>query len=261
MVSDGYYVEYGPDNENVTQVAFSSAEPVSAGKYRFKVASFNANQLSCNAFFRVYNGAGEEEKFFEYSVRQYCDSVIADPEQPEGLKNVCGALMAYGYYAQERFSEGAGEDFIPEPYSDAIEAVNALDVNDMDEYESHAEYIEPYTGVGASLALKSKTELSFFIKGVSDVGDFSLTVGGQDWDDFEVVTSATKCRVIVKGLRPVDLASTVEFQESNGLIKIDYSPMAYARYVVASGDDPGDVNLCKALYLYAMAAIDYFPAD
>ena len=260
-VSDGYYIMYGTDPAEMTQAAFSEATEVSEGKYKFSVASFNANQLADYAHFVVYDGTGAELKYLQYSVKDYCDSVIADPEQPEGLKNVCGALMAYGYFAQERFFEGSGVALDPYPYSDAIEAVNALDVNEMDEYESHAEYVEPYTGVGASLALKSKTELSFFIKGVSDVGDFSLTVGGQDWDDFEVVTSATKCRVIVKGLRPVDLASTVEFQDNNAFITIDYSPMAYARYVAASNADPRDVNLCKALYLYAMAAIGYFPAD
>ena len=263
MVSDGYYVEYGPDNENVTQVAFSSAEPVSAGKYRFKVASFNANQLSCNAFFRVYNGAGEEEKFFEYSVRQYCDSVIADPEQPEGLKNVCRALMAYGWYAQERFPEGKGPDFASDPYSDAISAVEALTADDIDSYESSAYCASPVTGVGASLALKSKTELSLFIKGVSELGDFTLTVGGQDWTDYEVVESATKCRVIVKGLRPVDLASQIEWNGEAGN-SVSYSPMAYVKYVVtramADPNDP-DLNVCRALYLYAMAAIDYFTPE
>ena len=260
MVSDGYYVEYGPDNENVTQVAFSSAEPVSAGKYRFKVASFNANQLSCNAFFRVYNGAGEEEKFFEYSVRQYCDSVIADPEQPEGLKNVCRALMAYGYYAVERFG---GIEFSAEPYSDAVSAVEALTRDDIGVYESSAEYVSPVTGIGASLALKSKTELSLFIKGVSELSDYTLTLGGSDWTDREVVESANRCRIIVKGLRPVDLESQIEWTDIDGN-HVSYSPMAYVKYVVthtAENSEDSDLNVCKALYLYAEAAMDYFTPE
>ncbi len=259
MVSDGYYVEYGPDNENVTQVAFSSAEPFSAGKYRFKVASFNANQLSCNAFFHVYNGAGEEEKFFEYSVKQYCDSVIADPEQPEGLKNVCRALMAYGWYAQERFPEGKGPDFASDPYSDAISAVEELGIDDMGNYSTYAEYSLPVSGVSASLALKSKIDLNFFIKDVCELGDFTLTVGGRDWTDYEVVESATRCRVIVKGLRPVDLASDVKLICRGA--NVTYSPMAYLKRVAEIETSSGItdcINVCKALHLFAVAAKNYF---
>ena len=262
-VSDGYYVEFGPDDENITQVTFSAVEPVSEGKYRFKVASFNANQLTSNVFFRVYNEAGEEEKYFEYSVKQYCDSVIADPEQPEGLKNVCSALMAYGYYAQQRFPEGAGDGFLPDAYSDAVSAVEALTRDDIGVYESSAEYVSPVTGIGASLALKSKTELSLFIKGVSELGDFTLTVGGQDWTDYEVVESAKRCRIIVKGLRPVDLESQIEWTDIDGN-HVSYSPMAYVKYVVthtAENSEDSDLNVCKALYLYAEAAIDYFTPE
>ena len=257
MVSGGYYVEYGLDGEDRVHVAFGDAEEVSEGKYKFSVASFNANQLAMCAHFGVYDATGSELKYLEYSVKDYCDSVIADPEQPEGLKNVCGAMMAYGYYAQERFPEGAGPAIDPEPYSDAIDAVEDLSAEAMGEYHSYVSYDTQVTGIGASLALKSKTELSFFVKGVSELTGVSVLVGDEIWDNYEVVTSPTKCRVIVKGLRPVDLTSTVCLV--CGEANVEYVPMACAKALVANGSDYADV--CLALYLYAMAAIDYLPAD
>ena len=181
--------------------------------------------------------------------------MISDPEQPEGLKNVCRALMAYGYYAQERFPEGKGPDFDPEPYSAAISEVEALGIEGMGDYTTHAEYSSPVSGVSASLVLKSKTDLNFFIKGVSDVGDITLTVDGDNWADYEVVTSDTKCRVTVRGLSPVNFASDV-ILDCEG-VNVTYSPMAYLKRVVESGESDC-INVCKALYLYAAAAMNFF---
>ena len=254
LVSDGYSVEYGPDGDK-TQVAFSAAEPVSEGRYKFTVASFNANQLSRNVYLNVLDGSGQPVKFIRYSVKDYCDTVLNDPSADEGLQNVCSALMAYGWYAQERFPEGKGPDFDPEPYSDAISAVEALGIEGMGDYETHAEYSSLVSGVSASLVLKSKTDLNFFIKGVSDVGDITLTVDGHNWTDYEAVTSETKCRITVRGLSPVVYASDVILVCEGA--NVTYSPMAYLKRVVESGESDC-INVCKALYLYAAAAMNFF---
>ncbi|MBQ7715711.1 MAG: hypothetical protein IJT70_07575, partial [Clostridia bacterium] len=258
IVSAGYSVEYGPNGDK-EQVAFSEAEPVSEGKYKFKVASFNANQLSENAYLNLLDGSGQTVAIIQYSVKDYCDTVLNDASADEGLKKICRALMAYGWYAQERFPEGKGPDFASDPYSDAISAVEELGIDDMGNYSTYAEYSLPVSGVSASLALKSKIDLNFFIKDVSELGDFTLTVGGRDWTDYEVVESATRCRVIVKGLRPVDLASDVKLICRGA--NVTYSPMAYLKRVAEIETSSGItdcINVCKALHLFAVAAKNYF---
>ena len=259
MISDGYYVEFACEGEEYTRAYFDADHLVTDGKYSFVVASLSANMLAVPVNFRVCDAEGTAVKEFDYSVKEYCDYQIANSDK-EKLVDLCRALMAYGYYAVERFG---GIEFSAEPYSDAVSAVEALTRDDIGVYESSAEYVSPVTGIGASLALKSKTELSLFIKGVSELSDYTLTLGGSDWTDREVVESAKRCRIIVKGLRPVDLESQIEWTDIDGN-HVSYSPMAYVKYVVthtAENSEDSDLNVCKALYLYAEAAIDYFTPE
>ncbi len=255
-VSGGYYVEYESGNGDVTQVAFSDAVALPDGQYKFTIASFNANQLGKKANFSIYDGAGVFQKGIDYSVKEYCDSVIGDPERPEGLKNVCSVLMAYGWYANARFPDATSEDYPPDAYSDAVSAVEELDAEDMGEYDSSVNLDGSVTGVSASLALKSKTELNFYVYGTGAF-DADVFLDDEQWENFTVETiSATKCRVTVTGLRPTDLTSSVIVIRPSDSFTIFYSPMAYAKY--AASHYTNDANVCKALYLFAEAANDYF---
>ena len=253
-LANGGYVVYNRSDEEEHTAYFDAAHLVEDGKYKFTVASCDAIHLADPVYFSIFDASGEYVDGFEYSAKDYCDTVVTDPNAAQGLKDLCSALMAYAYYADSIFLGAPSADYT-ELYGDAIVAVTGLRPERMGTYQSEAIYGDPVTGISASLALKSKTELSIFVKGVSELHDVAITVGGEAWDNYEVVpASAKKSRVIIKGLRAVDLQSPIELVCAEA--SVEYSPMACAKALVAGNTDYADV--CRALYRYSTAAINYF---
>ena len=258
-MASSYSVQYSLDNVNFTDLTFADGAQVEDGKYVFTPVTFTANQLANPVYFKVLNGDGEEVKSIEYSVKAYCDAVIGDTsaDANQDLQTLCYALMAYGYFAQQRFADANNVAIDPGEYLDGISAAEAVSAEDMGNYTVS---VNPAKSVSASLALRSKTELSFYFKGVTSVSDVSVFVGGTPWDDIEVGTVRTsngnqRARVIVKGLNVLNLASDVEVVCDAA--SVTYSPMAYAKTAIKN--ETADADVCKALVNFYLAAVAYSP--
>ena len=262
-MASSYTFKYSTDNVNYTAIPFSSGRPVEGDedKYVFTPVTFNANQLANPVYFKVLNGAGEEQESFAYSVKAYCDAVIGSNGSDPNLKTLCSALMAYGYFAQQRFPDENNVAIVRNDYETAASAAEAVTIEQMGSYSVS---VNPSKAVSASLALRSKTELSFYIKGVTSVSDVSVKIGETEtpWDNFEVKTITTskgnqKACVTVKGLNVLNLASKIKLVCDAA--SATYSPMAYAKSAIKNGT--ADAAVCKALFKYAEAAQTFFPAS
>ena len=260
-MASSYTFKYSTDNVNYTAIPFSSGRPVEGDedKYAFTPVTFNANQLANPVYFKVLNGDGEEVKSIEYSVKAYCDDVIGDTsaDADQDLQTLCYALMAYGYFAQQRFADANNVAIDPDEYLDGISAAEAVSAEDMGNYTV---FVNPAKSVSASLALRSKTELSFYFKGVTSVSDVSVKIGEAEtpWDNFEVKTITTskgnqRACVTVKGLNVLNLASKIKLVCDAA--SVTYSPMAYAKTAIKN--ETADADVCKALFNFYSAAAAY----
>ena len=254
MIAAGYGVEYSTDGgATFTPASFDAEHSVGDGKYAFTAASFSANQLTRKAIFRILDGEGGEVRRISYSIKDYCDYQLANSSDAN-LKALCSALMAYGYYAQLRFPEGASDAIDPEGCVDGIAAVGSFNA-DLGGFASSAVLAAPVTRATASLALESRTKLNFYLTGVADADGATVTVGGAPWSDFEIIpVSSSKCRVKICGVSTVDLTEQVTL--TYGGTVISYSPMAYVKRAI--DNETADSEVSRALYLFVKAARDYF---
>ncbi|MBR6917287.1 MAG: hypothetical protein IKN38_03800 [Clostridia bacterium] len=264
MISDGYCIEYARYGDEYTRAYFDADHLVANGKYAFNAASLSANMLATPVYFRVCDADGAEVKTFNYSVKDYCDYQIEHSDDDK-MVALCGAIMAYGCYAEQRFPGPYAVPIDPSQYPDSIDSVENFDA-DLSEYGSDVNFPAPVTGVYASLALESQVKLNIYVKGVDGIPDGELYVGDEPWDNFDVRSvasgdGAVKYRITVDGLRSVDLTKNIIFSSSLG--GFSYSPMSYVKFVIEHAGDSSigqNAGVCKALYNYAVAAISYFNA-
>ncbi|MBQ6677314.1 MAG: hypothetical protein IJM71_04630 [Clostridia bacterium] len=259
MITGGYYVEYSTDGGVTYSDGFFDEEHlVKDDKYGFTVASFSANQLTKEVLFRVCDGTGKEITDLTYSVKEYCDYQLENASD-EGLKTLCGALMAYGFFAQLRFPDSASELINSADYFSSIASALSVTSDDLSGFASSASCVAPVTKAGASLSLESRTKLNFYLTGVDSASGLTLLVGGNIWSDYKVDSVSTmngdlKCCIRVNGLNTVDLTKQIVL--ICGSTFINYSPMSYVKYAIAN--NTAESNVCKALYRYVMAAKAYF---
>ena len=263
--ASGYYVMYSKDNVNWERGEFTDANRVKAGKYVFSIP-FAANQVTGKVYLRVYDDTDQVVKEIMggsgYSIKDYCDYIV-DNSSDAKLRNLCKALISYGYYAQVKFPATASGWTDDVRYTDTINAtISSFDGTDdlNSNYSANTTYADPVTGAKASLELKSRTELNFYLYGVEDAA-VTVTVNGEAYSAANVIVepasrdNETRCRVKIKGLNTVDL--TMKIVLTSGGTEIEYSPMTYIRSAL-NGSDEANRNVCKALYNFVMAAKTYF---
>ncbi|MBR6916067.1 MAG: hypothetical protein IKN36_06880, partial [Clostridia bacterium] len=266
IIANGCYVEYSRDGgETFTRGDFNDDSFDSDGKYVFTAADFPANQITKQVIFKVCDASGEPIVSFPYSVKEYCDNVMDDPGSDAKLKAVCSALVAYGYYAQQRFPATASEDIDLTGYGEYGDAVAAVDSfsADLSGFTSSASYADPVMKATVSMSLESRTKLKFYLKGIASAEGVTATVGGEPWADVSYEEGkpysdgTPRCCVTINGLNTVDLTKTIVLTY-NGTV-LSYSPMTYVKTAVKNGT--ADSEVCRALYLFVDAAQKYFNAE
>ena len=184
-----------------------------------------------------------------YSVRQYCEDILADESQKTEMHDLAKATLNYGAYAQLQFG------YNTENLANAgLDAVDMSDVT-LAEPQFNNGAINGAEFAGASLLLKSETILRLFFE-VEDINNFTVTYGGQG---LEPKKRDGLYYVDITGISAQRLDETVTVTV-NGT-DIQYSVMGYCYNVLM--DEGADENLkkvVKALILYNRAADAYFAA-
>lgn len=212
--------------------------------YYLLSADVSAAQMNDQITVTVLNGTdiGSTET---YSVRQYCDTILADDTHSE-YHALVKQMLHYGAMAQIYFNYNTDNisnlcitDAAREEIPESVEDVTVYDwLRDVDFY-------------GASLVHRDRIAVRYYF-----TGDITgLTFVAND-SVYTPVTEGTIHYIEVPGIRPQDLDQqitlTVSDAEGN-ILMVTYGPM---HYIVRMYDDGSDAlrNLLSALYNYHLAA-------
>ena len=218
--------------------------------YKFK-CSISAKDMASTITAQLIDGekSGTE---YTYSVKDYADYLLAHTEVDEyaNAAPLVKAMLNYGAASQTYFGiEGTAANASLTDEEKALGEVSIPDTFKFD--EANADLPEGVTFEGATLSLKSETTLSLYFKGLPEDTEFTC--------DGRTVETAKNGEYVVARIRGINASElendfTVTFADGS----VTYNVMTYFYNVL--NDDTVDDNLknvCRALYNYAQAAINY----
>ena len=257
-----YYSYTDANNQLVEQYVdlSNSAYSVGNGWYRVVVASFSARQLRDEVRVILYTGndkdnTGNQIYNDTYSIYKYCDNMVNNNgTNTESLKTLCKAMMDYGTAAQWNFG------YKTESASDTYYYLNnSQEMGDEYSNSFNTQNSEVFSYIGATLSLKSQTELNFYftLKSVN-INNYTFKVNGVDVDPTPVGSyyKVTASGITAKNLDK-QVTVTVTNNNTNEEESYSYSPLNYAYYIQQNSPTDTLKTVCRGLYLYWQAANDY----
>ena len=259
-----YSVRYTYKGVTSNPIALSNIEPYSAGVYKIVAADCAAKEMTETVDFEVLYDGVVIVLVENYSIYSYCTSMI-DKSSDAELVALCKSVLDYGGAAQTYFGyPGQG---LANSYDGATEELTIMNT-DIPSSFAHAKTPgDNVHSMSASLNLKSRTELNFYIDTTTPISVApTVTVAGKAWGNIEFVSAPTNpgaaytYRVTVKGLQSAKLGQvtvlSVQPDEAVSATTLTYSPITYA-YRNQNGSDNLKM-VCKTLYRYYTAAAEYF---
>lgn len=259
-----YTVEYTYNGETVTTglTSYSSDS--------FKIAYCSAKDMTETAHLSVtYKGV--EIKSDDYSIQGYCDYVLDNNYGDADLQALCQAILNYGASAQLFFNK---EGDLPN-----VNHNEGWDPENIPESFIPSEYAPVATGscdsasTVASLVLKSKTEMNFYVTPAEGVSSDTITVdvkelvSGAETDITDgnlsiTVSSTGEQKVSIKGIAAKELDRTFVVRVSDGTNTrtLTASPMSYA-YLAQNFGNSKLKTAMYYLYNYFTAAKTNFVSD
>ena len=186
-----------------------------------------------------------ETKVFTYTVRQYCDTILAD-ESNSQYHALIKEMLNYGGAAQTYF--GYNTDQLA---SAGITGAAAEEIPKTTEEMSISDSVEAVDYYGATLVYRDKIAVRFYFTG--DVNGCTFTADGNSCTP---VAKDDKYYVEIADILPQDLDQqiTLTVTDSEGsVLTVTYGPMNYIVRMNQKGSDAAK-PLLKALYNYHLAA-------
>ena len=233
---------------------------------QFVVAHCTSREMAEQVHIVVKNPDGTVIKELDYSVKEYCDSVL-DPDSgdPDSLKALCRATLIYGTEASKFFSELYEDgEYTPVIDESSITADDLPDVPETFNAFSSESACSSLRRMTVSLALASKTALNiyFTLNDNVSINDVTITVDGVaisvDSEGDITLTSMEdgRYRLTIAGISAADLnkAYSIRIADASSYREITYSPLTYA-YTYYNDEELGEV--CRAFYNYYVTAIAF----
>lgn len=181
----------------------------------------------------------------EYTVRQYCDEILADATKSR-YHALVKEMLNYGAMAQMYF--GHNTDNLA---NDGIAGVAAENVPENTEDLFVSDNIEGLNFYGASLVYRDKIAVRFYFSG--DVSDMSFTTNGNSYSS---VAKDGMHYIEIADILPQKLDEQITLTVTNAqgnVLTVTYGPMNYIVRMNEKGNDTLKA-LVKALYNYHLAA-------
>ena len=256
---DNYRVVYSFNGgDSVTIPGTDWVETSTKGKYGFNVASCAAKQMNDTVIFKVFYN-DQEIRSKEYSIREYCENMIAGEGTDSNLKNLCRATLVYGAAAQNHFGYKT-ENLANGTYSLENRSTD-VPLQFKIASASKADGVSKVTG---TLNTESRTEINLYVKTtsnsveISSVTRNSIAVSNNKYS----LSDAGDGRklITIHGIAAPDLDDvyTVTIQTDGGYTTITYSGLAYC-YNKQTSTDARDLSL--AIYDYYRMAEIVFAAS
>ena len=245
--NENAYMQFTLPNSDTPKVPVSEAAQKTVGGKTYYVFKCNvsAKDMASEITAQMFDGdkAGTE---YTYSVKDYADYLLERPEVEEyaNAAPLVKAMLNYGAASQRYFKEGTAIGEVQDMTDVTVPNTFKFD-------ETNIALPEGVTFEGATLSLKSETTLSLYFKGLPADTKFIC-----DGKTVETAKNGEYVVARIRGIKASELENdfTVTFKGES----MTYNAMAYC-YNVLNGDthDEDLQNVCKALYLYAQAAINY----
>ena len=207
----------------------------------------------------------------EYSVKQYCDTILADTTSgyPDSLKDLVRSMLIYGAKAQAEFNYNTSH---PADAGLGTYPLDAVDIATLGSYGSGADLSQFGLDFTSScLVLQSKTshKLYFDVTDEDALADTTITCGSQT---LERGTNSNGFYVIIPNMAAKNVLKnyTVTFTHKDGTVaKLTVNAGAYIRLVLDDTISSASLDLTDeqrntlkntvtALYWYSKAAEAYF---
>ncbi len=229
-------------DDRIITAKISDLEKTADGLYKISVR-MAATQMNDSITVMVKNGS-DKVPSADYSIRQYCDTLLAD-ESANEYHALIKEMLNYGAAAQAYFgyeSDGAANEGITGAGQTAVpERAPEMSVNGT------AGNVWFY---GASLVYESKIAVRFYFSG--DVSGCKFTVGEQTYTP---VAKNGLYYIEVSDILPQNLGNAITVTVTSGedTLTVSYSPLTYIVRINAKGSESLQ-NLMRALYNYHLAA-------
>ena len=236
LADAGAYVEVKVDDE-ITKIAVADV----AGPLEIPVS---AAQMTDEITLCVVKGNENRGEEMAFTVRQYCETILAD-EKYAAYHPLVKEMLNYGGHAQAYFGYNT-EDLANEGLKD----VGVLDVPaDAAPEKIVSGEIEGISFYGASLLLRDKVTLRFYFTVTGDIAEYTFKVNGKEvnWNQKNGMYYIDAKDIVSQALGE---SVTVTVNDS---LTITYSPMNYI-VGMSNNSTPGLSALVKALYNYHLAA-------
>ncbi len=241
LVSADEAVEITVDGESFR---FTASDMSMEGNLYKATVGIAAAQMTQPITVKILEGG--ETKFTEtYTVRQYCDTILAD-ESYSQYHTLVKEMLNYGGAAQIYFDYDA-ENLA----NDGITGVAAQNVPETAEELVASDSISGLNFYGASLVYRDRVAVRFYFTG--DITGCTFTANG---NTYTPVAKDGMYYVEIPDVLPQDIDQQITLtvtDASGNTLTVTYSPMNYI--VRMNGKGSAELqNLLKALYNYHLAA-------
>ena len=263
------YVEMSVNGKKISKVLVKDAKnkTLSGRKTKFFSYQLVAKQMRDEVLFKLYNGKGEAVALrsgsgVDYgtngcpmSIKGYCDLVIKNSTD-EKMLALANAMIDYGTASQINFKYNADGLAV----SSRVSNFNKQYVVDNFTHSVTGDKPAGFAGYQSlSLVLESATNLRVYHGYDDGIGSGRFAYTLDDASVKMIKTSSGKCYLETAGIAAKDLDTVHTFTISLGgkTQTLKASALSYAA-LLCKGDNEVQNNLGKALYLYNVAAKEYF---
>ncbi len=247
--------------------------PVSEGvetadgyRFTYPVA---AKEMNDTITAKVVRTDGTTSQEFTYSVREYCEGQLNNPDADAKLKAVVGAMLNYGAAAQTHFGYNTA-NLANAGLETLTGNVPEITAADLESYKGTVNYDNENAGItvrGGTLALESETVVRayFELADGANIADYTFTVKCGDVEVPVEVYSIqdTKVHVLnIKNIAAQDLENMYTItvtKDGASVLTMTYGAFSYAYTVLNRTDTTPELKqLVSALHAYNVAANAYF---
>ena len=185
---------------------------------------------------------------FVYSVKQYCQDLLAEETCTDEEKTLIQAMLAYGTYSQLYFDYDSSALVIPESETEISSLEDVCDaLAEIPETVSEGTLPEEITFYGSSLVLNSSIayRMYFMAEDAENAETYGLVKSGTDglyYIENETVSIA-------------QVGDVLEYAVGDAVIRS--CPLLYVKQVVNGAYSEELTNLCIAIYDYYKTAVRY----
>ncbi len=204
----------------------------------------------------------------QFSIKEYLEYVIENPKNIPELayaKEVAEAILTYGAYAQNYFGYNTDNLANESLENDPVKGLSDRDVAAAIDISMKTTNNEDFSYLGASLICNSDTFVRIYLSNnnnltlaqIEEKYDYYVAGGSNPITNIGVDENVVYLELQNIPAAELDNIYIFVLESEDTEVMIKYSPYIYISQAM-SVDNDSLKNLCKALYLYSVAANEYY---